>query len=1129
MAVVVCPSCAKRLQVPDTAAGKKVRCPNCQHLVPVPAARTPPVDRDVTAPASGSDGGGAAPPPELLSFLAPPQRPDELGRLGPYRILRVLGAGGMGVVYKAEDPQLQRLVALKAMLPHLSAPAARQRFLGEARSVAALKHDHVVTVYQVGEDRGVPYLAMEFLEGEPLDQRLGREGQLPAAEVVRLGREVAEALAAAHERGLVHRDIKPANLWLEGRRGRVKVLDFGLARPTDDSQHLTQTGAIVGTPAYMAPEQANGQGTDARSDLFSLGCVLYRLATGRPAFQGNDTISTLLAVATQQPPVPGELNPGLPQPLSDLIVRLLAKRPADRPPSARAVADALATLEGGPTQFISSPSAAPSPPAPRSSRSPVGAARQKTGAAAPSPPAPRSGRRLLLATAALVLLAGTAAALYFILPTLRSPGPAAELSVLDRLDAQTVPAEERFENLPAGVVAVLGQHRQRHWLPIGSLTYSPDGKRLATGGNDHAIRLWDAATLHQVDVLTGHTLGVHALAFSRDGNLLASASHDATVRVWDLSGPRGKLLQSLPGHGPGLNGIAFDPEGQTLAFGGAGGRVWLWYRSDRRLKELVGDQPAGGNGPHYPAFVNQVLFSPNGTMLASHDSKYKVLLWDVTGRSRWKQPLPVTQIAGPLLFTAAGPALLGGSNQGVWRCDLSVTPPRQAQFFVVGGAPVLSMAASADGKVLAVSRKDGGVPLYDLKGMQTAIRYEVSAHPTPVAPVRLSPDGRILLSVGTDQTVRLWDLGAQKAVLQAELPHRKRVHGSAFAPDSKALALADAENSFQVWDLGGAKATLRHPLQGHRNLLRAVAFAADDRALLSSGEDQTVRLWDLTVSPPRERQSWPLPDTDRIWASFAPDGKPRAGSAGKGQVQSWDLSEPVPRKTGTADNTNIILRMTYVPDGRLVFSDFKMAEGVGRIYGWDVSGGPAGAPLPLQSLGAQSDGLALAPDGRTLASGSADGTLRLWDLSGKTAKERDKVQGHGRDGKTLVWSVAFAPDGQTLASGGNDQLVQLWRLANGKFPPAPATCKGHRDKVRAVTFTPDGRLLASSDESGLVILWDAATQAKRHEWQLPGLVLALAFAHDRRHLATANGNGTVYILRLPPHAPAGKQTARAGP
>jgi formylglycine-generating enzyme required for sulfatase activity len=254
----------------------------------------------------------------------------------------------MGVVFRAEDPLLKRQVALKAMLPALAASGtAKQRFFREAQAAAALKHAHVVTIHQVGEDRGAPFLAMEYLEGEPLDRRLQRLGTLPVPEVLRIGREIAEGLAAAHDKGLVHRDIKPANVWLEGKEGHVKILDFGLARAARGDARLTQLGALIGTPAYMAPEQADGRDVDHRCDLFSLGVVLYRACTGRMPFQGKDTVSTIVAVATETPPVPHDVNPQVPRGLSALVMHLLAKGRDDRPDTAAAVAGKLAALEMG--------------------------------------------------------------------------------------------------------------------------------------------------------------------------------------------------------------------------------------------------------------------------------------------------------------------------------------------------------------------------------------------------------------------------------------------------------------------------------------------------------------------------------------------------------------------------------------------------------------------------------------------------------------------------------------------------------------------------------------------------------------------------------------------------------------
>ena len=264
-----------------------------------------------------------------------------------FTIIRQLGEGGMGRVLEAQDSKLGRRVAIKEMRPELSLDsAARGRFLREARAAAAVRHDHIVPIYHVGEQDGAPFLVMPLLQGESLADRLDR-GAMPPADVARVGREAASGLAAAHAAGLIHRDIKPANIWLEVPNGRALILDFGLARLTDGADALTRPGSVLGTPAYLAPEQANGLPLDARADLFSLGVTLYHAATGTRPFQGPTLTSILRAVAEHNPPPPHEVNPAVPVPLSDLIMRLLAKSPADRPASAAAVAEELAG--GGPT------------------------------------------------------------------------------------------------------------------------------------------------------------------------------------------------------------------------------------------------------------------------------------------------------------------------------------------------------------------------------------------------------------------------------------------------------------------------------------------------------------------------------------------------------------------------------------------------------------------------------------------------------------------------------------------------------------------------------------------------------------------------------------------------------------
>jgi hypothetical protein len=266
---------------------------------------------------------------------------------GGYRIVREIGRGGMGVVFEAEDAGLGRRVALKVMNANIAVHnVSRERFLREARAAATVRHDNVVTVHQVGEQDGVPFFVMPLLAGEPLSQRLGH-GLLSPNEVVRLGIEIASGLAAAHAAGLVHRDVKPANLWLESPNDRVKLLDFGLVRLTSGGDPLTESGALMGTPDYMSPEQAEGGFVDHRTDLFSLGAVLYHAATGGKPFRGATTLAVLKAVAGQAPPPACMVNPGVPAVLSEVIERLLAKKPEDRFQTAAEVIAALNACAAG--------------------------------------------------------------------------------------------------------------------------------------------------------------------------------------------------------------------------------------------------------------------------------------------------------------------------------------------------------------------------------------------------------------------------------------------------------------------------------------------------------------------------------------------------------------------------------------------------------------------------------------------------------------------------------------------------------------------------------------------------------------------------------------------------------------
>jgi len=656
---------------------------------------------------------------DLSYLLTPSDDPAALGRLAHYEIRRLVGRGGMGRVFQAFDTSLRRTVAVKILASPLAAsPMARRRFLREARAAAGLNHPNVVTVHGVGEHRDVPYLVMEYVGGGSLSERVRNEAPLPPNEIIRLGSQIAHGLAAAHALELVHRDIKPANLLLEEGTGRVKITDFGLAQATLDPSESASPAQTAGTPSFMAPELLAGMPATPRSDLFSLGCVLYAMVAGGSPFRGSQLMEVAHRLATETPSPVEQLDPRVPPGLSALVTGLLEKSPdARRPATAAEVAACLDALLADP---LSTPQVVPVAPPKR------------------RPSAKRRLRVVLPALLVVVLLGSFAAWRWRRQWSSGRPSVAATGQPGPRSVGERVLLEDGL-----------------NW--VRALAVSPDGRSaLAGGGLDYDVRLWDLTERKVRIRLVGHASWIQSAAFSPDGKYAATGSggswkvfdgqrpggSDFSVHVWSM--PSGELVKTFKGHTEPLTGVAFAPDGRTVASSSRDHTVRLWSLEDEKAhRQLLG-----------PAEVFCVAFTPKGDRIMS-GSWERATLWDIAER---RAVLSFGDHIGPVLSVAVSPdgrkGVTAGDDQTirVWSLD----DGRSLGVLEGHSGRVSAVAWRADGRHLLSGGADGILRLWDVDSGSLVTSFRSPGAPIDCA--AFAPSGSRALAGYHDGTARVWDL-----------------------------------------------------------------------------------------------------------------------------------------------------------------------------------------------------------------------------------------------------------------------------------------------------------------------------------------------------------------------------------
>jgi WD40 repeat protein/serine/threonine protein kinase len=987
-------------------------------------------------------------------------------RVGPYELIRLLGAGGMAEVWLARraDGVFRREVALK--LPRLTwmRKDLEQRFVRERDILASLEHPNIAHLYDAGIDpQGLPYFALEYVVGTPIatycdDQCLSIAARLE------LFRQVLSAVQYAHANLVIHRDLKPANV-LVTAEGQVKLLDFGIAKLLSEEEaletELTRLSGRALTPDYAAPEQIAGTSITTATDVYALGVMLYELLSGeRPYILKSDSRGALEeAILQTEPMAPSRAAQSKAAPargttiktlvrnlkgdLDTIVFKALKKSASERYATAAAFGEDISRYLRGEVVLAQRDTVAyrfvkftrrhwiamgvVSLLILTLTGGLIATAHEAKIAAVQRDAALQAQSRALTQAAAARLTAGDVAnASGIVLEVLQPQGTSRSYTP----EGPNVFQEARAADLQ--VLAITG-----HTRSVRSAAFSPDGKQIVTASADRSARIWDAASGKQLLLLTGHTDRVNSATFSPDGKRIVTASTDNSARIWDTATGRQLLLI---GYTAALNFAAFSPDGKQIVMASADGSAPVWdAATGKQLLLLTG----------HTAAVSSAAFSADGKRIVTASADRSARVWDAaTG----KQLLLLSGHTDWLIsaaFSPDGKYIVTASHDKsarIWDASTG------KQLLLLSGHTdtVWTATFSADGKQIVTSSNDRSARIWDAStGKQLLL---LSGHTDTVWTATFSADGKQIVTSSNDRSARIWDLtpGRQLLLLSG---HTDQVLSAAFSADGKRIVTTSADNSGRIWDAATGRPLLL--LTGHTGGVSSAAFSLDGKRIVTASWDKSARVWDAATG---QQLLLLTGATDAVLtAAFSPDGKRIVTASHDKSARIWDAA------TGKqllllSGHTDQVRSAAFSPDGKRIVT--ASLDNSARI--WDAATGRQ--LLLLSGHTDQVRSAAFSADGKRIVTASVDDSARVWD--GATGKQLLLLSGH----TDWLISAAFSPDGKYIVTASHDKSARIWDAATGK---QLLLLSGHTDGLRSAAFSSDGKWIVTASDDKSARVWEA--------------------------------------------------------